>query len=268
MLKFVWVCNLASIDRVSSIVRYTTLPGFLFLFRHLGIYHGDLIVNHYLADPLSKAIFPISKAGYPFIVALAFATTIFALTGLSLIALLLLFSTLFTCFFFRDPDRVIPVDPSAIVSPADGTVLGVHLVEDCDYLHEGCRKISIFMSIFDVHVNRVPIGGVVKQVKYYPGKYFSANMDKASKNNERNAILLETDGGISICFVQIAGLVARRIVCEIKVDDLLKKGQRFGLICFGSRLDMYLPLSVNVGVAKGDKVKAGSSIIGELSNVA
>lgn len=223
--------------------------------------------NYYQPNSFSQTAFPISKAGYPFIFALAFITIVFAILGTIFISFIFLFLTLFTCFFFRDPDRLVPISPSAIVSPADGKIIDISIVNNCPCLTGKYRKISIFMSIFNVHVNRAPFEGTVKQIDYYPGKYFSANLDKASKNNERNAILVQTKTGINICFVQIAGLVARRIICSIQPGNLLKKGQRIGLICFGSRLDLYIPLDVNLNVVKGNVVRAGSSIIGELSNV-
>ena len=121
------------------------------------------------------------------------------------------------------------------------------------------------MSVFNVHVNRVPYNGRVKEIDYFPGKFFSANLDKASEQNEHNAVLIEMDDGKPMCVVQIAGLIARRIICYIKPDDQVIRGQRFGLICFGSRLDVYLPTDINLKVAVGDKVQAGASILGQLN---
>ena len=126
-------------------------------------------------------------------------------------------------------------------------------------------KISIFMSIFNVHVNRIPHEGRVKKIHYFPGKFFSANLDKASTHNEHNAIFIETEGNKNICTVQIAGLIARRIICKLQKDDIVIRGQRFGLICFGSRLDVYLPPEINLKVTVGDKVKAGTSVLGDLA---
>ena len=124
------------------------------------------------------------------------------------------------------------------------------------------ERISIFMSVFNVHVNRAPYDGRVKEISYYPGKFFSANLDKASLENEHNAVFLETDDARPMCVVQVAGLIARRIICKIQPGDHLLRGQRFGLICFGSRLDVYLPTDIKLKVAPGDKVKAGTSILG------
>jgi phosphatidylserine decarboxylase len=211
----------------------------------------------------SQSGFPVAKAGYPFIFGAAFITGTLALLGLSAATLLALAVTLFICFFFRDPDRVVPDRPTAVVSPADGKVVVVESIDGDERYPEKCHKISIFMSIFNVHVNRVPCSGTIKSIHYHPGKFFSANLDKASSSNEHNAIHLEAEKGHAICFVQIAGLVARRIICGVAENDTVRRGQRFGLICFGSRLDVYLPLNVRVNVRVGDRVQAGTSVLGE-----
>jgi phosphatidylserine decarboxylase len=173
--------------------------------------------------------------------------------------------TFFICFFFRDPDRVIPNYTGCVVSPADGRVISAALMEDSRFYEGSCIKVSIFMSIFNVHVNRIPHEGHIKKIHYYPGKFFSANLDKASNHNEHNAIFIETEAGKKICTVQIAGLIARRIICKLQKGDIVNRGQRFGLICFGSRLDVYLPPGINLKVAVGDKVKAGTSVLGDLT---
>jgi len=151
-----------------------------------------------------------------------------------------------------------------VVAPADGKVILVGPEGNSPFFKGECIKISIFMSIFNVHVNRIPHEGRVKTISYYPGKFFSANLDKASRLNEHNAVFLETKEGKNICVVQIAGLIARRIICKIQEGDLVAGGQRFGLICFGSRLDVYLPPDTNLNVAVGDRVKAGTSVLGVL----
>jgi phosphatidylserine decarboxylase len=194
----------------------------------------------------------------------AFVTLIFAmlqLTGLALIALIVTFCI---CGFFRDPDRVIPNKEGAVVSPADGKVIWVGKVDNGRFFAGRSTKISIFMSVFNVHVNRIPFDGQIKKVDYHPGKFFSANLDKASEKNEHNALFIETRDGSDICVVQVAGLIARRIVCKVQPGEEVRRGQRFGIICFGSRLDVYLPDNAHIEVAVGDKVKAGSSIIGKL----
>jgi len=216
-------------------------------------------------DPTSQNALPIARPGYSFIGAAAFTTFVFALLELIIPTLIGLASTFFIIYFFRDPDRVVPNGGGLVVSPADGKVVAAGTVENSTYYKEKCRKISIFMSVFNVHVNRMPSGGKVKKIIYNPGKYFSANLDKASKENEQNAVYLETENGKEICTVQIAGLIARRIICKVQEGDLVNRGQRFGMICFGSRLDVYLPKDSKLNVAVGDIVKAGTTVLGELT---
>ena len=215
------------------------------------------------SEPPSQTAFPVAKAGYPFIFAFAFATAVFALLGVASLALLGLAVTVFTCCFFRDPDRLVPTGDGIIVSPADGKVIKVEAVSQTPYFDGACTRISVFMSIFNVHVNRAPHEGTIRRVAYTPGKFFSANLDKASSDNEHNALLLEGPDGRSVGFVQIAGLVARRIICAVQAGDTLRRGQRFGMICFGSRLDVYLPRDSEIRVAVGDKVQAGSSVLAQ-----
>jgi len=217
------------------------------------------------AEDPSQSAFPIDRAGIPFIGVAAFTTAVFALLGIAVLALPSLLVTFFICYFFRDPDRVTPVLDGGVVSPADGKVIKVERLENTHFVEGPCQKISIFMSVFNVHVNRVPFDGRIAKMDYYPGKFFSANLDKASRFNEHNAVFLETGNGQTICFVQIAGLVARRIICRIQEGDTMIRGQRFGLICFGSRLDVYLPVDTQITVTVGDVVKAGTSLIGKLT---
>ncbi len=222
-------------------------------------------MNHYKwPDPPGQSAFPIARPGYPFVFGAAFVTAVFAIIGLKALALLGLFATIFICYFFRDPDRPIPEGEGAVVSPADGKVIVVQPVAGNPFNNEPGLKISIFMSIFNVHVNRSPYQGQVSAIRYFPGKFFNASLDKASKDNEQNAVQLDIGQGRKLCFVQIAGLVARRIVCNVREGDQLSRGQRFGLICFGSRLDVYLPENTKAQVAVGDKVAAGTSILGYL----
>ncbi|MHC4458961.1 MAG: phosphatidylserine decarboxylase family protein [Planctomycetota bacterium] len=216
------------------------------------------------SDPPSPTAFPVAKAGYPFIVAGAFATILFALLGLTALGLIGILLTLFVILFFRDPDRVIPNSKGLVVSPADGKVIAVRIVDRSPYYEGAALKISIFMSVFNVHINRMPCEGQITKINYHPGKFFAANLDKASKDNERNAVFLETPEQKKICTVQIAGLVARRIICYLKDGDSVVRGQRFGLICFGSRVDVYIPPDATLIAAVGDGVKAGTSVLGEL----
>ncbi len=216
------------------------------------------------SEASSPTAFPVASAGYPFIFAAVFTTAVLAILGLTTLALTGLVTTFAVCGFFRDPDRLIPDRQGVLVSPADGKVIAAGVVDNSRYYAGPAMKISIFMSVFNVHVNRMPFNGLVKEISYYPGKFFSANLDKASLENEHNAVFIEMENGKPLCVVQIAGLIARRIICKIQAGDRVIRGQRFGLICFGSRLDVYLPTDINLKVAVGDKVDAGASILGQL----
>jgi len=170
-----------------------------------------------------------------------------------------------TIYFFRDPERSHVAPEEAILTPADGKVLSIERLNNGDNHVEGkAIKISIFMSIFNAHINRIPMRGRIAHLSYHPGKFFSANRDKASLYNERNIVTLETNDRKKIVFVQIAGLIARRIVCWVKKGDHVEAGQRFGLIRFGSRLELYLPPDSTLTVKKGEKVRAGQTVIGYL----
>lgn len=215
-------------------------------------------------DSDNKSAFPVAASGYYFIIAGGGATVVFALAGAVSLAAVCFALTLFICWFFRDPERVVPMEEGAVVSPADGKVVIVEPLGESPFVKKDCIKISIFMSVFNVHVNRIPHEGKVTNISYFPGKFFNASLDKASKENEHNAVLIETEKGENICAVQIAGLIARRIICRLKHGDIVKRGERFGMICFGSRLDVYLPADSKISVAVGSKIKAGSGILGYL----
>jgi len=213
-------------------------------------------------NPPSLVAFPIARPGYPLIFAFAFVTVIFALLELTVLALISLVSTIFICCFFRDPDRLVPKKSGAIVSPADGRIV-VAGKTDANPLENGpCMKVSIFMTVFNVHVNRIPHEGTVTQVIYQPGSFLPADKEKASAKNEQNMVFIKTESGKKICVVQVAGLIARRIICTVQAEDAVLRGQRMGMICFGSRLDVYLPLEITLNVKKGDRVKAGTTILG------
>lgn len=216
-------------------------------------------------EPPRQVAIPIAAAGYPLIGAAAFTTAVLALLGWAVPTVVCLMATFFICWFFRDPDRLTPQQPGSVVSPADGKVIFAEKVDASPFLEGPCLKISIFMSVFNVHVNRAPFEGSVVDVQYHPGKFFSANLDKASRDNEHNAITLETPGREKICFVQIAGLIARRIICTVQAGDTVNRGQRVGLICFGSRLDVYLPPDSTLRVSRGDRVSAGTTVLGQLT---
>ena len=216
-------------------------------------------------DPPRQTAYPIARPGWPFIVAAAFATLVFALLGLKIAAVLMLTVAACICGFFRDPDRVVPAVEGGVVSPADGRIIVCEKVATSDFYDGECIQVSIFMSVFNVHVNRMVVDGRVADVAYHPGKFFAANRDKASRENEHNALFVETPSGQRLVVVQIAGLIARRIVCGAQPGDELKRGQRFGMICFGSRLDVYLPPDARPDVRIGEKVRAGTSLLGFLN---
>ena len=168
----------------------------------------------------------------------------------------------FFAYFFRDPERDIPREPGVIVSPADGVVVRVDEVEESEFLHGPARYVAIFMNVFDVHVNRSPVTGNVTEMRHRPGEYKAASREDAASRNEQQALVLESSQGRRVLVVQIAGLLARRIIPWVKPGQSLARGERLGLICFGSRVDLYLPGDSQIEVKTGDRVKAGSSIIG------
>jgi phosphatidylserine decarboxylase len=173
-------------------------------------------------------------------------------------------AALFILQFFRDPPRVVPDDSRAVVSPADGRIVEVSRAQD-PYLQREALKVSVFMNVFNVHSNRSPVNGVVKERWYYPGAFVNAALDKASLSNERNALWLRTAEGRDVTCVQVAGLIARRILCYVGAGDELTRGERFGFIRFGSRVDVYLPLDAQVKAAIGEKVYAGETVLAWLT---
>jgi len=181
--------------------------------------------------------------------------------GLSLVLLVL---TLFVVWFFRNPQRKTPEKDGLVISPADGRVIRIEETTSDEKPGITFQKISIFMNVFNVHVNRIPCSGKVRFIRYREGKFLSANLDKASALNERNTVMLQTADGREIMTVQIAGLIARRIVCWLKEGMQVQRGERFGLIRFGSRVEVFLPLGSTLLVRVGEKVRAGETPIGEL----
>ncbi len=210
----------------------------------------------------ARAVLPVAQPGLKFIFITILITGMLFYFGWILFAWCSFAVTLFVCWFFRDPDRSVPQDEKSLISPADGKVIIVEKQEKCEYLSDPCIKVSIFMNVFNVHVNRIPFDGKVQKVEYHPGKFMNASFDKASTHNERNALMIKTADDTSFAVVQIAGLIARRIVNCVKEGEMVKKGDRYGMIQFGSRLDLYLPRDFDVAVKVGEKTKAGSSIIG------
>ncbi len=205
---------------------------------------------------------PIVREGFPFILIAALLALFFALLGWKVLPYLFILLTLYIAWFFRNPKRKIPNLENVILAPADGTIVHLGECEENRFLNEKRLKISIFMSLFDVHINRAPVTGKIVQRKYNPGRFIAANVEKASLLNEQNALLLETEDRFRILLIQIAGFVARRIVCYAGEGSFLKKGEIFGLIRFGSRIDLYLPIDVKPIVRMGQHVKAGESVIG------
>lgn len=172
---------------------------------------------------------------------------------------------IFLLQFFRDPWRDVPKEKNVVLSPADGRVVILEHIMD-PFLERQSLKISIFMNVFNVHSQRFPVNGEVLDIKYFPGKFFNATLDKASEQNERNALIIRTDDGSFISCVQIAGLIARRILCYVKIGDRLERGHRYGFIRFGSRVDVYLPINSVPLVMLGQKVYASSTILAQLPN--
>ena len=211
---------------------------------------------------MAKNQWPVAKEGLPFLVPSALLTIFLGGMGWKVLMSLGILLTIFIAFFFRNPKRKIPSLQNIILSPADGRIVHVGECEEDRFLRKKALKVSIFMSLFNVHINRAPAAGKVLERSYHPGRFLVASADKASLLNEQNAFVLETEDQFKILLIQIAGFVARRIVCYAKAGDTLRKGEIFGLIRFGSRIDLYLPTEVKPIVKVGQHVKGGESIIG------
>lgn len=207
---------------------------------------------------------PFAREGYPFIAGFALVTVIFAGFGWWCLTTIATVLTLFTAWFFRNPERVVPAGEKRVVAPADGKVIFVGEVAEPRCGAAPVTKISIFMNVFNVHVNRVPVSGTVMERYYNPGRFLNAALDKASVENEQSGLLVKTDSGQNVLFVQIAGLIARRIVTYPVVGDRIERGQRYGLIRFGSRVDIYLPAGTHIACRLGDLTVAGETVLGEL----
>jgi phosphatidylserine decarboxylase len=204
----------------------------------------------------------IATQGYPLILGGVVLFLLGVVGGWPWLTVLGVLSGGFFAYFFRDPERDIPPEPGVIVSPADGVVVRVDEVQENEFLKTPARYVAIFMNVFDVHVNRSPVAAVVREMRHRPGEYKAASRDDAPSRNEQQALLLENEAGQRVLVVQIAGLLARRIIPFVKPGQPLARGERLGLICFGSRVDLYLPGDSQIEVKTGDRVKAGSSIIG------
>ena len=206
----------------------------------------------------------IAREGWPFLGAAVAAAVLVAWLAGVWWSLPLWVAALFVLQFFRDPPRKVPDDPAAVVSPADGRIVAVEKARD-PWLERDALKISVFMNVFNVHSNRAPVDGEVKQVWYHAGRFINAALDKASLENERNAVWLRTRSGRDVTCVQVAGLIARRILCYVGAGAALSRGERFGFIRFGSRVDVYLPTDAQPVAAIGDKVYAAESVLARLA---
>jgi phosphatidylserine decarboxylase len=205
----------------------------------------------------------LAREGWPFIAASAGASLVVMLfAGWWSLPLWLL--TVFVIQFFRDPPREVPAQANAVLSPADGRIVKVEKARD-PYTDRETLLVSVFMNVFNVHSNRSPVDGTVERVEYIPGKFVNADLDKASIENERNVLVVRLNSGERVTVVQVAGLIARRILCYVKTADALVRGQRYGFIRFGSRVDVYLPLSARPRVAMGDMVYATTTVLAELA---
>jgi phosphatidylserine decarboxylase len=206
----------------------------------------------------------LDRAGWPFIASGLVPALLLAAAGWWGSAAAFLGLAAFFAYFFRDPDRVTPLREGLVIAPADGRIVAVEKVRD-PYLEREAIKVSVFMNVFNVHANRSPVDGEIMQKWYNPGAFVNAALAKASTENERNALWLRTAGGADVTCVQVAGLIARRILCYVDAGDTLARGQRYGFIRFGSRVDVYLPPDAHIVAQIGDKVYATSSVLAELA---
>lgn len=206
----------------------------------------------------------IAREGWPFI-AVAFMVAVFASFFLwAFLAVLCWLALVFIVQFFRDPPRPVPTESDAVLCPADGRIVKVARAHD-PYAERDAQLVSVFMNVFNVHSNRSAVDGTVRRIQYFPGSFVNADLDKASTENERNALVIDA-GGQTVTLVQVAGLIARRILCYVREGERLTRGQRYGFIRFGSRVDVYLPLTATVRVAPGDKVHATSTVLATLAS--
>lgn len=213
---------------------------------------------------------PIHPAGWPFI-ALFAALTIFAMAFSPFLGFVGIILTSWCVYFFRNPRRVTPLREGLIISPGDGIISKIAKAippQELKWTKKSLTRISIFLNVFDVHVNRIPVDGVISKIHYHPGKFFNASLDKASEFNERNSLLIRTPEGQEIVVVQIAGLIARRILCEVKDGQEVKAGETFGIIRFGSRVDVYLPEGIHPQVIEGQRMIGGETIMADLNSQA
>ncbi len=220
-------------------------------------------------DTIKSVLVPINREGWPFVVLFAIVSVLLGGLVWEPLGWLGLVLTVWCIYFFRDPDRYTPDRDGLVISPADGVVQSIVAASpppELDMGNEALTRVAVFMNVFDVHVNRAPVEGVVKRLAYRPGAFLNASFDKASEDNERQSILLETDSGKEVAFVQIAGLVARRILCDLEDNQRVVTGQRIGMIRFGSRVDVYLPKGVNPLVSVGQRAIAGETVLADMKS--
>jgi phosphatidylserine decarboxylase len=207
---------------------------------------------------------PFAKEGFPFIGAAAGVTLLAGWLGWTLAAAGAAVATLFVSWFFRNPARNVPQGPGLVVAPGDGKIIAIEEEFEPRFLKDRSVRLSIFLNVFDVHINRIPCEGTVEDVQYQPGLFLIASKPDATLKNEQNALMINTVEGAKVLCVQVAGLIARRIVCWVNPKDRAVRGERYGLIRFGSRMDTFLPIGTVIKVAVGDQVKGGETVLGEL----
>lgn len=207
---------------------------------------------------------PIVKEGLPFVAVAGIPAVAAGVLGWTGVAVAFGAVALFTAWFFRNPGRSAPTSERAVVAPGDGKIVEICEEPEPRFLKDKSVRISIFLNIFDVHVNRIPCQGTVEQVVYQPGRFFAASRPEATLQNEQNVLLIRAVQGAKVLCVQIAGLIARRIVCWVVPGETVACGERFGLIRFGSRMDVFLPVGTKLNVKVGDHVKGGETLLGEL----
>jgi len=222
-----------------------------------------------ILDSVTSTLVPVHREGWRFVAIAAAVTLVLFWLDLETLAWLAALATLWCAYFFRDPERVTPLRDGLVISPADGRVSMIQEVPpppELDFSFEPVTRISVFMNVFDVHVNRSPVDGTIRRIAYVPGAFLNADLDKASQDNERQALTIEMADGRALGVVQIAGLIARRIVKFVGEGERLAAGQRFGLIRFGSRVDVYLPKGARALVCVGQRAVAGETVLADLAS--
>jgi phosphatidylserine decarboxylase len=207
---------------------------------------------------------PFAKDGIPFIGAAVGVTLLTVWLGWTIVAVGAAILTFFVFWFFRNPSRVVPQGPRLVVASGDGKVIAIEEEFEPRFIKDRSIRVTIFLNVFDVHINRIPCEGAIEDVQYQPGLFLVASRPDATLRNEQNALMIRTGQGAKVLCVQVAGLIARRIVCWVSPGDRAVCGERFGLIRFGSRMDTFLPIGTALRVAVGDRVKGGETILGEL----